>query len=131
MNNINIIGNLTKAPEVRTTQSGISVCSFTLAVRRPRVADTTDFLNCVAWRSSADFLGKYANKGSKVAVSGILTARNYEDKDGHKRTAYEIVADNVELCESRSSNNQQAKPSAFEEEMEDLIEIGTDEELPF
>ena len=143
MNNINITGNLTKDIEVRSTQSGISVCSFTVAVKRPHTSDTTDFIPCTAWRQTADFLGKYASKGRKVGISGILTARNYEDKNGNKRTAYEILVDSAELLDSRSGNNAQnyttnaQKPhheqntGVFEQEMGDLIEIGTDEELPF
>lgn len=142
MNNINITGNLTKDIEVRSTQSGISVCSFTVAVKRPHTSDTTDFIPCTAWRQTADFLGKYAHKGSKVGISGALTSRNYEDKNGNKRTAFEIVADSVELCESRSNSQgqnyttkaaktQQTQNSGvFEQEMGDLIEI-VDEELPF
>lgn len=142
MNNINITGNLTKDIEVRSTQSGISVCSFTVAVKRPHTSDTTDFIPCTAWRQTADFLGKYASKGRKVGISGILTARNYEDKNGNKRTAYEILVDNAELLDSRSGNNVQnyttnaQKPQqgqnagVFEQEMGDLIEI-VDEELPF
>lgn len=142
MNNINITGNLTKDIEVRSTQSGISVCSFTVAVKRPHTSDTTDFLNCTAFRQTADFLGKYASKGRKVGISGILTARNYEDKNGNKRTAYEILVDGAELLDSRSCNNAQnyttkvQKPQqgqnsgVFEQEMGDLIEI-VDEELPF
>lgn len=142
MNSISITGNLTRDIEVKSTQSGISVCSFTLAVKRPHTSDTTDFLNCTAWRQNADFLGKYAHKGSKVGVSGILTARNYEDKNGNKRTAFEIVADSVELLESRSNSHGQnyttdaqktqyaQNTGVFEKEMGDLIEI-TDEELPF
>ncbi len=142
MNNINITGNLTKDIEVRSTQSGISVCSFTVAVKRPHTKDTTDFLPCTAFRQTADFLGKYASKGRKVGITGILTARNYEDKNGNKRTAYEILVDSAELLDSRSGNNvqnyttnvqkprQEQNTGVFEQEMGDLIEI-VDEELPF
>ena len=142
MNNINITGNLTKDIEVRSTQSGISVCSFTVAVKRPHTSDTTDFIPCTAWRQTADFLGKYASKGRKVGISGILTTRNYEDKNGNKRTAYEILVDSAELLDSRSVNNaqnyttnaqktqQEQNTGVFEQEMGDLIEI-VDEELPF
>ena len=142
MNIISITGNLVKEPELKSTPSGISVCSFTLAVKRPRTSDTTDFLNVVAWRQSADYLCKYAHKGNRVGVTGVLTARNYETNSGDKRTAYEIVADNLELLESRASGQAQnnsaptAKPqqakksSAFEQEMDDLIDLD-DGDLPF
>lgn len=141
MNTISITGNITRDPEVKSTQSGVSVCSFTLAVKRPRTSDT-DFINCVAWRQSADFLGKFAKKGNRVGVTGVLTARAYETNSGDKRTAYEVVADNVELLESRASgqvqNNpaptakpqQKQKSSAFEQEMDDLIDLD-DGDLPF
>lgn len=143
MNNINITGNLTKDIELKSTQSGISVCSFNVAVKRPHTKDTTDFIPVTAWRQNAEYLGRYAHKGNRVGISGSLTARNYEDRDGNKRTAYEILADSVELLESRSSTQTttsqyaRQKPAAskprteFEQEMEDdLIEI-TDENLPF
>lgn len=143
MNSINIVGNLTRDPEMRTTNSGVSVCSFTVAVKRPHSSEATDFLPCVVWRQGADYLGRYAHKGSKVGVSGYLSSRSYEDKDGQRRTVYEINAETVELCESRSASQgqnystQAAKPqqaaaaSIFEAEMgDDLIEIGNDE-LPF
>ena len=141
MNSINVIGNMTRDPEVRSTQTGASVCSFTVAVRRPHTSEITDFLNVTAWRQSADFLGRFAHKGSKVAVTGYLTSRTYEDNNGQKRTVYEIVADNVELCESRAASQGQnntgnsAKPqqtqnlSVFEQEMaDDLVDI---DDLPF
>lgn len=142
MNNICITGNLTRDVEVRSTQSGISVCTFTVAVKRPHTKDTTDFLPCTAFRQTADFLGKYASKGRKVGISGILTARSYEDKNGNKRTAYEILVDSAELLDSRQNNKtqnyttnahktqQEQNTGVFEQEMGDLIEI-VDEELPF
>lgn len=142
MNNINITGNLTKDIEVRSTQSGISVCSFTVAVKRPHTSDTTDFIPCTAWRQTADFLGKYASKGRKVGISGILSSRNYEDRNGNKRTAFEILVDSAELLDGRQNNKtqnyttnaqktqQEQNTGVFEQEMGDLIEI-VDEELPF
>lgn len=101
MNSCNFVGRLTHDPELKKTSRELSVCTFTIAVNRPRVKDTTDFINCTAWRGSAEYLTKYARKGSLVAVSGILISRNYEDKQGNKRTAFEVVADNVTLCESK------------------------------
>ena len=107
MNTINIIGRLTTDPELKTTQSGVSVCSFTLAVKRPRVKDTTDFIPVVAWRQSAEYISKYAHKGSMVAISGMLTTRKYETNNGDKRVAYEVVADSV----SALSGNDSSQPS--------------------
>lgn len=105
MNSCNFMGRLTANPELKKTSNDISVCRFTLAVNRPKVKDTTDFINCTAWRQSAEYLTSYGRKGMLVAVSGVLTQRNYEDKDGNKRTAFEVVADSLSLCESRSNGN--------------------------
>lgn len=107
MNSCDFVGRLTDNPELRKTNNDISVCRFTLAVKRPRVKDTTDFINFVAWRQSAEYLTTYGRKGNLVAVSGTLTQRNYEDKDGNKRTAFEVEADSLSLCESRSTGNRE------------------------
>lgn len=101
MNKVYLIGNLTKDPELRATQSGVSVCNFSIAVnRRFKDADgkqQTDFFNIVAWRQTADICGKFLMKGKKVAVSGSIQTRTYEAQDGSKRTAFDIVADEVEF----------------------------------
>ena len=133
MNNITITGRLTAAPDLRTTTGGIPVCTFTLAVKRPRVKDTTDFINCVVWRASAEYIGKYGKKGSIVGVSGSLTSRKYEDKEGIKRTAFEVVADSVELCESRSNDEGGQTPSFNTQTSQnsDYMDISCDGDLPF
>lgn len=110
MNKVFLIGNLTKDPEMRSTQSGVAVCSFSIAVnRRFRNAQTgqqeTDFLNVIAWRQLAELCSKYLAKGRKVAVTGSIQTRTYEAKDGNKRTAWDIVADEVEFL---SPQNQQS-----------------------
>ena len=102
MNRIDLIGRLTADPEKRTTQNGVTVTSFTLAVDRPHVKNTTDFINCVAWRQTGEFVAEYFTKGRKMGVSGILTTRQYEDRNGNKRTAFEVVTDQVDFCDSRS-----------------------------
>jgi single-strand DNA-binding protein len=96
-------GRLVADPELKTTPNGIAVCSFRLAVPRPKVKDTTDFLNYVAWRSSAEYLCKYGKKGDMVEVTGTLTSRNYEDAQGNKRTIYETVTDELKLLSGGSS----------------------------
>lgn len=133
MNTISIIGRLTAAPDLRTTTSGVPVCSFTLAVKRPRVKDTTDFINIVAWRQSGEYIGKYGKKGSFVGVSGVLTSRKYEDKEGNKRTAFEVVADSVELCESRSNDDGGQVPSFNTQTSQnsEFMEISCEGDLPF
>lgn len=125
MNSINITGRLTADPELRTTQSGINCTTFTLAVRRPHTKDTTDFLRCVAWRATADFMAKYLRKGSLVAVTGVMTARDYTDKDGNKRTAYEVQADTVDALEKLEAAAAPATDEAA------YTPIAPDDDLPF
>lgn len=102
LNSVIIMGRLTATPELKTTASGLSVTSFTIAVDRrfqkQGEEKQTDFLNVVAWRQTADFVCKYFTKGSMIAVQGELQTRNYEDKNGNKRVATEVVADNVSFC---------------------------------
>lgn len=141
MNNICIIGNLTKDIELKSAQSNLSVCTFTVAVKRPHTKETTDFIPCVAWRQSAEFLAKYARKGSRVGVTGTLTSRVYDDGKS-KRTFYEVSADAVELLESRAASQggkyingttktQYAQSSTeFEQEIADMQDLG-DDDLPF
>lgn len=100
-----IIGRLTSDVEVRKTQSGLSVSTFTVAVPDSRNKDVTNFINCVAWRQSADFLGQYSHKGDLVAVDGKINTSSYE-KDGHKVYVTELVADEVQLLASKVQNRQ-------------------------
>ena len=100
-----IIGRLTSDVEIRKTQSGLSVTTFTVAVPDSRNKDTTNFINCVAWRQSADFLGQYSHKGDLVAVDGKINTRSY-DRDGHKVYVTELVADEVQLLSSKAQNQQ-------------------------
>lgn len=124
-----IMGRLTATPELRTTQSGISVTSFTVAVDRsyvrPNEERQTDFINVVCWRQTAEFVTKYFKKGSMIAVQGEIQTRNYEDKDGAKRTAVEIVADKVSFCGSKQDSEPQEQ-SGISVPFEDL-----ESELPF
>lgn len=110
-----LVGRLTKDPEVRKTQSGISCAMFTVACDRNRKKDensnepTADFISCVAWRQPADFLGQYAHKGSLVGVDGRIQTRTYE-KDGQRIYMTEVVADQVRLLESKSSTAGSERP---------------------
>lgn len=105
MNHVTLIGRLAADPEARTTQSGISQCSFRLAVPRrftnQQGVREADFLNIVAWRGTADFCARYFRKGMRVGVEGSLQSRSYQAQDGTKRYVVEVIADNVEFCESR------------------------------
>lgn len=115
-----IMGRLTADPELRTTNSGISVTSFSVAVDRRYSRQSeerqTDFINVVAWRQTAEFVTRYFHKGSMIAVQGSIQTRNYEDRNGNKRTAFEIVADNVSFCGSKAEtgpkDNSPAEPPA-------------------
>ena len=119
MNKVFLIGNLTKDPEMRSTQSGVAVCNFTIAVnRRFRNAQTgqqeTDFLNVIAWRQLAELCGKHLAKGRKVAVMGSIQTRTYKAQDGSKRSAFDIVADEVEfLTTQNQQSSTQSSPGAY------------------
>ncbi len=140
-----IMGRLTADPELRTTASGISVTSFSVAVDRSFVRAgeerQTDFINIVAWRQTAEFVTRFFRKGSMIAVQGSIQTRNYEDKNGNKRTAFEIVADNVSFCGSKAESgtaarndmpvNSQPAPSFASGNMGDFSDIQEDDELPF
>lgn len=105
INNVVLMGRLTAAPELKTTQSGISTVRFSVAVERrynkQGEGRQTDFIDCVAWRQTAEFVSKYFNKGSMIAVEGSIQTRNYEDKNGNKRKAVEVQVDNVSFCGSK------------------------------
>jgi single-strand DNA-binding protein len=111
INNAVIMGRICEDLELRTTASGTSVTSFTVAVDRrfqkQGEEKQTDFLTVVCWKSTADFVCRYFHKGSMIAVQGSIQTRNYEDKNGNKRTAVEIVADNVSFCGSKAENGTQ------------------------
>ena len=108
INNVVLVGRLTKKPELRQTTSNISVCQFTVAVNRnfnsQNGGQEADFINCVAWRSTADNMVKFLDKGSLVGIEGRIQTRSYE-QDGQRRYVTEVVADNVRFLESRNNNN--------------------------
>ena len=103
MNIISITGRLTAEPELRRTQDGTAVCSYSLAVKRPRVKDTTDFINCVSWRQGGEYLAQYGHKGDIVAVNGSLQSRKWTDKNGNNRIEWEVVTEGVELVSSKKN----------------------------
>ena len=110
LNHIVIMGRLTRDPELRRTGSGIAVASFAVAVDRDFGGRDggereTDFIDCVAWRQTGEFVSKYFTKGSMIVVSGRLQIRNWTDKEGGKRRSAEVVADNVYFGESKRSND--------------------------
>ena len=104
MNKVFLIGNLTRDPEMRTTQSGVNNCTFTIAVQRrfanPQGVREADFIPVIAWRQLADTCGRYLEKGRKVAVVGSMQVRTYDAQDGSRRYVTEVVADEVEFLSS-------------------------------
>ena len=97
LNVVVLIGRMVADPELKRTQSGVSVSSFRVAVERSfsKEERKADFIDVVAWKGTAEFVCKYFHKGSLIAVNGSLQTRNYEDRNGNKRTAYEVVAENI------------------------------------
>lgn len=146
-NKVILIGNMVADPELKTTPSGVNVCSFRIAVGRrftkPNEAPQTDFIDIVAWRQQAEFVAKYFTKGKPVLVCGAIQSRNWQDKEGNKRTTVEVIADEITFVERKSvsdglggvtqdpgptpppsySTNYEASPK-FEE-------ISSDDDLPF
>ncbi len=144
LNSAVIMGRLVAQPELRKTESGVSVTSFTVAVDRrfnkQGEEKQADFIDIIAWRSTAEFVCKYFSKGQMIAVQGYIQTRLYEDKDGNKRKAVEIVADNVSFCGSKNEGaapdqNASSLPPASDystADAEDFKEIPEPEDdLPF
>ncbi len=128
LNRIDLMGRLTRDPELRRTQNGTACASFALAVDRDYTPEgakrETDFINCVAWRNTAEFVNKYFAKGKLVAVTGRLQIRPYQDKDGNKRTATEVVVESAYFAGSAKEEAPAKK--------EDFAQLTDDEtELPF
>ncbi len=112
LNHITIMGRLTRDPELRRTGSGVAVASFTVAVDRDfggkdGAEREADFIDCVAWRQTGEFVSKYFSKGRIIVVDGKLQIRNWTDKDGNKRRTAEVVADNVYFGDSKRDGNSQ------------------------
>ncbi|MBR3869640.1 MAG: single-stranded DNA-binding protein [Clostridia bacterium] len=106
LNTVILMGRLTADPELRTTNTNLSVLSFSVAVDRSYQSQgqerQTDFINCVAWRQNADFISKYFRKGQMIAIEGSIQTRSYEDKSGNKRTAFEVIVNRASFCGSKS-----------------------------
>ena len=125
LNHITIMGRLTKAPELRYTQTNTPVAAFTLAVDRDFGEKQTDFIDCVAWRSTAEFVSKYFTKGSMAVVDGRLQLRDWTDRDGNKRRNAEVIAEHVYFGVSKR------KEAAPDISAEDFEEYNEDDNLPF
>lgn len=129
LNTITIMGRMTRDPELRRTESGIAVASFTLACERdyaPQGGEKeTDFINVVCWRSTAEFVDKYFSKGRMAVVSGRLQIRDWTDKEGNKRRSAEILADRVYFGDAKRDGDAQDSKSDFTEVQ------GDEDDLPF
>lgn len=138
LNHITLMGRLTRDPELRHTQSGTAVTSFTLAVDRD-VKDknsgeaVTDRISCTAWKGTAEFVSRYFQKGRMAVVDGRLQTRSYQDRDGNKRTAVEVVSDHVYFGDSKKKESEGNAPEDElpENEPQDFSEAEDDGELPF
>ena len=127
MNNIVLLGRLTKDADIRSTQSGKVVASFTLAVDRPYTQNgkrEADFIACQIWGKSAEVLGKSVHKGQRILLEGRLQIRQYTDKNGNKRTAAEVVTDRFEFIERKEQTEPQGMESFGQQ-------VPFDEEIPF
>lgn len=135
MNKVVLIGNLVKDPELVTTNSGINVCRFTLAVQRRFTNEDgerdADFPNIVAWRGLADNCHKYLKKGSKCSVVGMLQTRSYDAQDGSKRFAVEVVADEVEFLNTKKPEEAKEEPKKEAKAEQTKFEPIEDDNCPF
>ena len=147
LNKVVLAGRLTADPELKQTQSGISVTSFTLAVNRKYAKDQeqqqTDFISVVAWRQTAEFISRYFKKGSALCITGAIQTRSWQDQQGQKRYATEVIADEAMFVDSKSDNQPAANgsfipgttgyvPDAYAPTAAPKFEeINTDDDLPF
>lgn len=129
MNKVFLVGNLTRDPELTTAgASGASVCRFSIAVnRRAGGNKETDFYNVTAWRALGENCAKFIKKGSKVAICGDIQIRNYEDKEGNKRTSVDVIASEVEFCDRKNDDSSNSYDQTNNVEMKPI----TDDSLPF
>ena len=132
LNKCFIMGRMTKDVDVRHTQSGTSVAGFTLAVDRNGKEKATDFIDCVAWKNTADFIGNYFGKGRMAIVEGRLQIRDWTDKDGNKRKATEVIVDSIYFGDSKKSDPLDAFVKEHPESVSKFTEIADDDSnLPF
>ena len=140
LNHITIMGRLVRDPEMRSTQSGVAVASFTLAVDRDFSGKDggekqTDFIDCTAWRHTAEFVSKYFSKGRMAVVSGRLQIDNYTDNDGNKRRSAKVIADNIYFGDSKkdgATSGQSGETASFTPAPSDFVPVNVDDgELPF
>ena len=124
LNKVILMGRLTKDPELRVTNSGVSVATFSVAVDTGHGENkTTDFINCVAWRNTAEFVAKWFSKGKMIIVLGRISTRDYEDKNGNKKYITEVVANEVQFGEGKKAD---AEPTE-----DGFTPLDIDDDIPF
>ena len=141
MNKVFLIGNLTRDPELSETPSGVNVCRFSIAVNRNYTGQDgerqTDFFNCTAWRTTAETIARYTKKGNKVAVGGSIQLRNYEDNQGVKRTAVDIIVQDIEFLTPKTAGDsfdefaEAPRSSAAPKKKPTLQAMDDDSDIPF
>lgn len=140
LNIIALMGRIVAEPELRHTPNGVAACKFRIAVERNFAhageERKADFIDIVTWRKTAEFVCKYFGKGSLIAVNGSLQTRSYEDKNGNKRTAYEVVADNVHFAGEKTESKPKpfgpaTTPVDINSGPDDFAVIDSDEDWPF
>lgn len=133
MNKVVLIGNICKDPELSETNSGVAVCRFSIAVNRRRASDDaeqqTDFFNVTVWRGLAETVARYCKKGNKIAVTGQIQIRTYEDREGAKRTLVDVVAEEVEFLSTKS--NDEARTAEEPKKKTALQAFADDSDIPF
>lgn len=136
INKVIIGGRLTNTPELKQTQSGVSVCSFSIAVNRKTAKDQeqkADFIKCTAWRQTAEFLSRYFSKGSSICVVGSIQTRTWKDNNGYARESVEILVDEAMFVDSKSEAGNHDAPtfSAQPQTTPNFEELKTDDDFPF
>ncbi len=146
INTVALMGRLTYDPEIKQTSGGVSVVRFQIACDRNYQKSGTerqaDFIDCVAWRQTAEFVSRYFRKGSMIAVEGSIQTQNYTDKNGNNRKSTEVLANNVSFCGSKAetgtANNAFAQPepapsysSADSSDFEEIVQEDEEDDLPF
>lgn len=136
LNQVVLMGRLTRDPELKSTQSGVDVATFTLAVDRSYIKagaeKETDFLDCVAWRGTAEFISRYFKKGMQVAVSGRIQTRKWKDQNDQRRVSVEIVVDEAFFADSkRDTAVDRTEPRGWQSQDVSFAELDTEDPLPF
>lgn len=138
INTVALTGRLTYSPELKATTSGVSVIRFQMAVDRNYQAQgqerQADFIDCIAWRQTAEFISRYFHKGDMIGIEGSIQTSNFTDKDGNKRKSVDVVANNVSFCGSKQQSNSNpnlnvAPPPADNSDFEEIVD--EDDDLPF